>query len=759
MSFNGSGTYVPPSGQPVAAGTVIQSSTFNTLVTDIGNTFNNVLPRDGQAAMAAQLKLIDGTSSVPGIAFNSEASTGMFRPTTGTLALVASGVENLRINSSGRVLIGTTSDDGTNKLQVNGPVKVSGALNATGAATFASTLNVSGNVTAPSFIGSLSGNVSGNLTGNVTGNLTGNVTGNAGGTAANITGVAAVSNGGTGANTATAALTNLGAAPISAPSFTGNVSVSGGNLYLTGQSMLGGATATYASYASSMTINYPGSGSMFGIALKPAISTSDTNALTFLTSSSTYASATPVGAIQHRASDAGMNLSGSWTYQGSAILTQASKDASGSYVGLTGYNINTKNTAGTVLSQITNSNTVARTYTLPDKNGTVAMTSDLGSLVYRDYRTANATLVKADGAKWLSLTGSFTQTFDTPANLGAGWFAYITNAGTGEIIIPSSDGVTNWKMYAKETRLFVSDGTNLTSMVINSFNLTLTATTNFIKPPGYQHFGLELIGAGGGGSYGGSASGGGGGGAFVFGRLPEPSVPSTVSVTVGAGGVGGVATGQSTGSNGTAGGSTSFGGLLTAFGGGGGIYFYNGQYGGGGGGAQGTGATIASAVNASAAGGLPSIAVFGGGTGGSLYSGGTTVLPGASTYGGGGGSTQGETGGGSLFGGGGGAGAILFGSKRPTGGSSGYSGTGGGITPASSTTAAAGATGGAGAYLCGGGAGSSNSVSSGAGNGADGGPGGVGGGGGGGGTYANQGGTGGNGGAGGRGEAKIWGII
>lgn len=141
MSYNGSGTYVPPTGQPVATGTVIQSATFNTLVTDIGNTFNNVLPRDGQASMAGQLKITDGTSSVPGIAFNSEASTGLFRPVQGALALVASGVETLRINNAGRVLLGTTTDDGINALQVNGPAKVIGAT------TLSSTLNVTGATT------------------------------------------------------------------------------------------------------------------------------------------------------------------------------------------------------------------------------------------------------------------------------------------------------------------------------------------------------------------------------------------------------------------------------------------------------------------------------------------------------------------------------------------------------------------------------------------------------------------------------------
>ena len=43
------------------------------------------------------------------------------------------------------------------------------------------------------------------------------------GTAANVTGTVALANGGTGATTATAALTNLGAAPLASPTFTGTV--------------------------------------------------------------------------------------------------------------------------------------------------------------------------------------------------------------------------------------------------------------------------------------------------------------------------------------------------------------------------------------------------------------------------------------------------------------------------------------------------------------------------------------------------------
>ena len=57
----------------------------------------------------------------------------------------------------------------------------------------------------------------------------------------------------------------------------------------------------------------------------------------------------------------------------------ANKDASGGYAGLTLFKLNMKNVAGTIVSWFTNSNAVARTYTLPDKDGTVAMLSDIGA--------------------------------------------------------------------------------------------------------------------------------------------------------------------------------------------------------------------------------------------------------------------------------------------------------------------------------------------------------------------------------------------
>lgn len=55
----------------------------------------------------------------------------------------------------------------------------------------------------------------------------------------------------------------------------------------------------------------------------------------------------------------------------------SAKDASNGYVGLSTFRINLRNAANTITSWFTTAATVARTWTFPDKDGTVAMTSDI----------------------------------------------------------------------------------------------------------------------------------------------------------------------------------------------------------------------------------------------------------------------------------------------------------------------------------------------------------------------------------------------
>lgn len=55
----------------------------------------------------------------------------------------------------------------------------------------------------------------------------------------------------------------------------------------------------------------------------------------------------------------------------------SNKDASGGYAGLTLFKLNMRNVANTFTSYFTNSNTGQRTYTLPDLDGTIALTSQI----------------------------------------------------------------------------------------------------------------------------------------------------------------------------------------------------------------------------------------------------------------------------------------------------------------------------------------------------------------------------------------------
>ena len=58
MSFNGSGVFlINTAGQPVTPGTVISSSTFNTLTADIAGGLSTTITKDGQSTPTANIKM------------------------------------------------------------------------------------------------------------------------------------------------------------------------------------------------------------------------------------------------------------------------------------------------------------------------------------------------------------------------------------------------------------------------------------------------------------------------------------------------------------------------------------------------------------------------------------------------------------------------------------------------------------------------------------------------------------------------------
>lgn len=310
----------------------------------------------------------------------------------------------------------------------------------------------------------------------------------------------------------------------------------------------------------------------------------------------------------------------------------------------------------------------------------------------------------------------------------------------------------------------VASGSSATAADLQVF----TASGTWTKPSGTPKLvQVYLTGAGGGGGGGGTSTaatqrpGGGGGGGGSGRRMTflASDLGSTETVTIGAGGTGGASV-----SNGTAGGSTTFGAHLTGYGGGFGSGVTGTSTSGGGGGAGMIGAGGNAGVDTGGSNGLTMATVastnadFAGGQGGNLANGGSSLYGGGAGAGSGG-NQSGFNGGTSMYGGGGGGcgGATGDSNQLQAAGDGGATGTnvtrttGGGGTHG---TAANGSAGAAGTSVKGGqGGGGGAPVASGTG--FTGGIGGVGGGGGGGGGCGGTG-TGGTGGAGGGGNCYVW---
>lgn len=270
-----------------------------------------------------------------------------------------------------------------------------------------------------------------------------------------------------------------------------------------------------------------------------------------------------------------------------------------------------------------------------------------------------------------------------PAFANLSGTALATQGGTGQAsyttgdILYASGATTLSKLAIGSTGqvLSVSGGVPAWSSsaggsTVNIYTSTGTATWN--KPATGSMAYVQCWGAGGSGGKGSDSNSGGGGagGAYSERTLPLSTLSASVTVTVGTGGVA-----RSTGNTvGQAGGNSSFGAYLVAYGGGpgGGA----GDGGGGGGGQGGLGGSPSGATAGS--GGL----ALGGVTGGT----GSSGAPGGDSISGGGGGGSGSStnvgitvGGTSLYGGGGGGGGTsVAGDPGQNGASTGWGGGGGG---------------------------------------------------------------------------------
>jgi len=118
MPRDSSGNYTLPAGiNPVVSNTLIDVDWANPTLNDIATQLNNVLTRDGLLGPVVPFKVQDGTETLPGLAFNSQSNTGLFRPTaTNALGFSVLGVEIGRFATTGLTVTGALITTGNTVL-------------------------------------------------------------------------------------------------------------------------------------------------------------------------------------------------------------------------------------------------------------------------------------------------------------------------------------------------------------------------------------------------------------------------------------------------------------------------------------------------------------------------------------------------------------------------------------------------------------------------------------------------------------------
>lgn len=109
MPRNGSGTYTIPN--TFVAGSTAVAADVNENNTDIASALTGSLPVNGEAPMTGQLPAASGTLSAPGIAFNGDLNTGLYRSGADTFVLVCGGVAIATLSTSGLAInVALTAD-------------------------------------------------------------------------------------------------------------------------------------------------------------------------------------------------------------------------------------------------------------------------------------------------------------------------------------------------------------------------------------------------------------------------------------------------------------------------------------------------------------------------------------------------------------------------------------------------------------------------------------------------------------------------
>lgn len=90
MSYNGNGVFqINTAGQPVVSGTVISSTAFNALMTDIANGLTNAITKDGQSTLTANISMSGFKLTNLGAATTANDAVRLSQIQGGTLSFVS----------------------------------------------------------------------------------------------------------------------------------------------------------------------------------------------------------------------------------------------------------------------------------------------------------------------------------------------------------------------------------------------------------------------------------------------------------------------------------------------------------------------------------------------------------------------------------------------------------------------------------------------------------------------------------------------
>lgn len=128
MPRNSSGTYTLPAGNPVVTGTLIESTWANPTMSDLGSSITDSLDRFGRGGMLAPMRFVDGTVTAPAMAFSSETTLGLYRPSSGTLSVAIGGVARMIMTAA--------------LFTINPPTTFAGAVTFSGGATLTGPITV-----------------------------------------------------------------------------------------------------------------------------------------------------------------------------------------------------------------------------------------------------------------------------------------------------------------------------------------------------------------------------------------------------------------------------------------------------------------------------------------------------------------------------------------------------------------------------------------------------------------------------------------